>query len=120
MNQQQLLRIFPDIEYDEVAILLNLTKDMSNEQQQTFLSVYQNKRKDRTLLLVLALLGFVGIAGVHRLVTGDVGLGVLYLLTGGLCLIGTIVDLINIRKITNDYNVKMAYESANLTIAVFK
>lgn len=120
MDQQQLLRIFPDMEYDELATLLKLTQDMSEQQQQTFLSIYQGKRKDKTLMLVLALLGFVGIAGVHRFVKGDIGLGILYIFTAGLCFIGTIVDLININKLTFDYNLKMAYEAANMATAVFR
>lgn len=120
MDQQQLLRMFPDMEYDEMATIINLTKDISEQQQHTFLSIYQGKRKDRTLVLVLALLGFVGFAGIHRIIVGDIGLGILYFFTAGLCFIGTIVDLINIKKIATEYNLKMAYESANMATAVFR
>ncbi|MCH5596995.1 TM2 domain-containing protein [Niabella ginsengisoli] len=120
MDQQQLLRMFPDMEYDEMATLIKLGQSMSEQQQQTFLSVYSGKRKDKTLMLVLALIGFVFIAGIHRFVKGDIGLGILYVFTFGLCFIGTIVDLINIKKLTWDYNMKMAYESANMATAVFR
>ncbi len=119
MNQQQLLRMFPDMEYDEMANIINLTQGMNEQQQQTFLSIYQGKRRDKTLMLVLALLGFIGFAGIHRLITGDIGLGILYFFTAGLCFVGTIADLINIKKLTSDYNQKMAYESANMATAVF-
>ena len=51
---------------------------------------------DRTLALILCCLGFVVIAGIHRLITGHILLGVVYILTGGLCFIGTIVDLVTI------------------------
>jgi len=34
----------------------------------------------------------------------QVGMGILYFLTGGLCAIGTIVDLINHRKLCFEYN----------------
>ena len=53
-------------------------------------------RKSKMTALLLCLLGFVGISGVHRMYVGKAGSGVLYLLTGGLCGIGTIVDLIAI------------------------
>lgn len=53
-------------------------------------------RKSKMTALLLCLLGFVGIAGVHRMYVGKAGSGVLYLLTSGLCGIGTIVDLIAI------------------------
>jgi TM2 domain-containing membrane protein YozV len=52
--------------------------------------------KNWTITLLLALIGFLGIGGIQRFYTGHIGLGVLYLLTGGLCGIGTIIDIIMI------------------------
>jgi len=119
MNQQQLLRMFPDMDYDEMAHIIQLTQSMNEQQQQTFLTIYQGKRRDKNLMLVLALLGFLGFAGVHRLITGDIAMGILYFFTAGLCFIGTIVDLINIKQLTSSYNQKMAYEAANMATAFF-
>ena len=51
---------------------------------------------DKNTALICCILGFVTVGGIHRFVTGHIVLGVVYLLTGGLCLIGTIVDLVNI------------------------
>ncbi|WP_051215496.1 TM2 domain-containing protein [Granulicoccus phenolivorans] len=48
--------------------------------------------KSWTVALVLCLL--LGVFGAHRFYTGHVGLGVLYLFTGGLFGIGALVDLI--------------------------
>jgi TM2 domain-containing membrane protein YozV len=48
---------------------------------------------------------------VQRFVIGQIGMGLLYLFTGGFCLIGTIVDLINHKTLANDFNRQMAYES---------
>lgn len=53
-------------------------------------------RKSKVVALVLCVLGFFGIAGLHRMYVGKVGSGVLHLLTYGICCIGTIVDLISI------------------------
>ncbi len=53
-------------------------------------------RKSKTVALILCILGFFGFAGFHRMYVGKVGSGVLHLLTGGLCMIGTIIDLIAI------------------------
>jgi len=39
---------------------------------------------------------FLGGLGVHRFMKGDIGMGILYLLTGGLCGIGWLIDLIKI------------------------
>jgi TM2 domain-containing membrane protein YozV len=57
-----------------------------------------------------ALLGLIVIAGVHRFILGQIGMGILYLFTGGLCLIGTIVDLVNHQRLAFEYNQKQANE----------
>jgi len=119
MNQEQVLRVIPDIEYDELVTILNITREMSVPQQEQFLMLYQRRRKSRQELLLLSLLGFVGVAGIHRLIIGDIALGIIYLLTGGLCLIGTIVDIININSLTTRFNAKQAYETAALVTAAF-
>lgn len=53
-------------------------------------------RKSRTVALILCIIGFFGIGGLHRMYVGKVGSGVLHFLTYGLCAIGTIIDLIAI------------------------
>ena len=49
-----------------------------------------------TILLVCLLPAFLGINGIHRMMTGKVGTGVLMLLTLGGCGIWTLVDIIMI------------------------
>lgn len=75
---------------------------------------YMSRRKDPTNILIFALIGFVGIAGIHRFVLGQTGMGILYLLTGGLCLIGTIVDLVNHKKLALESNIKTAQQVSML------
>lgn len=114
MDQQKILSMFPDIESDELYTLQNLMQGMDETQQQHFLSIYQGRRKDRQLILILTILGFFGVAGIHRFFIGDILLGIVYFFTGGLCLIGTIVDLINVRSLTLRYNQQQANEAANM------
>ena len=53
-------------------------------------------RKSKMTALVLCILGFFGIAGLHRMYVGKVGSGILHFFTYGICVIGTVVDLIAI------------------------
>lgn len=114
MNQHNILMMFPDMDSEELYNIQALMQGMTEQQQQQFLSIYKGKRKDRTLMLVLALIGFFGAAGIHRLISGDIGMGILYFFTAGLCFIGTIVDIINIGSITLKHNLAQATEAANL------
>lgn len=58
--------------------------------------------KDPTTLLIVSL--FLGTLGVDRFMIGDVGLGVLKLLTGGCCGILTIIDWFTIMNKTKEVN----------------
>ena len=53
-------------------------------------------RKSKMVALILCILGFFGIAGLHRMYVGKVGSGVVHLFTYGICAIGTIIDLLSI------------------------
>ena len=47
---------------------------------------------DKSFPVAIGLWFFLGIIGIHRFYLGHIGIGILYLLTGGLCGIGWIVD----------------------------
>jgi TM2 domain-containing membrane protein YozV len=47
---------------------------------------------DRSIIVAALLWWFLGIIGIHRFYLGYYGIGILYLLTGGLCGIGWIID----------------------------
>ncbi len=113
MNQQFLMML-KGLQPEELVTLQEVTKDMSEAQQQQFMMLYQGKRKDEQTMMIFTLLGFFGVAGVQRFVFGDIALGIAYLLTAGFCFIGTIIDLVNIRRMTSEYNQRMAMETAQL------
>lgn len=98
----------PDAQGMELAYLNNVVTPMSDETARMFFQVYIAQRKQYNIMLLLCLIGFLSIAGLHRFYTNDIGMGVLYVLTGGLCLIGTIVDLINLRNMTDNINIGIA------------
>lgn len=106
----KIIDVLPELQGEEMIYVQNMIKDMDNEKAQTFASVYRARRKEPNLILITALLGFVGFAGIHRMLINQIGMGILYLFTGGLCLVGTIVDLVNYQKLSFEYNQKVANE----------
>jgi TM2 domain-containing membrane protein YozV len=104
------LKHFPELEGDELQYILNTVEGLSEEQLEIFKSSYKARRRDPVLFLVLALLGLLGIAGIHRVVAGQIGIGILYFFTAGLCFIGTIVDMINYKSFSFEYNRKQAIQ----------
>lgn len=99
---------------EEYSYLKQVVSGMNPRQTQNFILLYRDRRKDPQEILLFTLLGFLGVAGIQRLIIGQVGMGILYFLTAGLCFIGTIVDVVNHKSLTLDYNRKAAYESAEL------
>ena len=51
---------------------------------------------NRDTVMFLCIIGFLGLSGLHRFYVGRWKGGVLFLLTGGLFGIGTIIDLVKI------------------------
>lgn len=102
--------LLPELDGDEMVFVQGLIKDWDEQQAKQFATVYRARRKEPQLILLTTLLGFVVIAGVQRFILGEIGMGLLYLFTGGLCLIGTIVDLVNYRKMAFEYNSKVAQQ----------
>ncbi len=109
-----LLTLMPNLEPDELNIIQMLIKDADENKQQQFAMIYNSRRKDPQTVLLLTLIGFIGVAGVQRFVLDQIGMGLLYVFTGGLCLIGTIVDLVNHKSLAFDYNQKVARQVAGM------
>lgn len=67
-----------------------------------FMWVSTLELKDPTTFLLISI--FLGYLGVDRFMLGDIGMGVLKLLTGGLCGILTIIDWVTIMGKTKEMN----------------
>lgn len=113
MDQQQLM-LLPGMQPEELMTIQSVTKEFNEQQQRQFFAFYVGRRKEPQQLLIMTLIGFIGIAGIQRFVVGEVGMGILYLLTGGLCGIGTIVDIVNNDRIAAGFNQKQAIETAQM------
>lgn len=108
------LRYMPELEGEEMLYVQNILDPMTDDQAATFAAAYRGQRRDPTTVMLLTLIGFIAIGGVQRFYLGQIGMGVLYLLTGGLCLIGTIVDLISHKKLAFEYNQRKAFDIATM------
>src|ERR1041385_6336771 len=98
----------PELDEPERSFIERLTAGMSHESIQQFAAAYrQGKKKPQTLRL-MAINGIVAIPGLHRFCVGQVGIGFLYLVTWGLLLFGTIIDIIKYRELAFSYNRQVA------------
>ncbi|MEX0994611.1 MAG: TM2 domain-containing protein [Balneolaceae bacterium] len=110
----KLIEFLPELEGEEAVYIQNILESMDDESAQTFTKIYRARRKDPMTILILAIIGFFGVAGIHRIYIGHPGMGILYLLTAGLCFIGTIVDVINYKSLTFENNRDTAVEVLKL------
>ncbi|HSQ43723.1 MAG TPA: TM2 domain-containing protein [Ginsengibacter sp.] len=109
-----LLKHLYDITPEELITINSRTRGFGDDELTHFCMIYRSKRKDPQTILLLCLLGLVCVSGIHRFVMGQIGMGILYFFTGGLCLIGTIVDAINHKDLAMEYNGKMIAETLSM------
>ncbi|MCJ8166972.1 TM2 domain-containing protein [Pontibacter sp. E15-1] len=105
-----ILHLMPELDPDEMSFVQTLVDKMSEQEAQQFVNIYRARRKDPQMVLIATLVGFIGLAGLQRFWLGQIMMGLLYFFTGGLCLVGTIIDLINYKRLAFEYNVKEAQQ----------
>lgn len=106
------LQLMPNLEGDEMVFVQGLLKDVPDDQARQFANVYNSRRKDPQNVLLMTLLGFIGFAGVQRFYLDQIGMGLVYLLTIGFCFIGTLIDLVNYKRLAYDHNTRVAQQVA--------
>lgn len=86
-------------------VIINNTNTNANTNTNTNTNMNANavygRAKNKWVALVLCF--FFGVLGVHKFYENKVGMGVLYLFTGGLFCIGVIVDFITLLFKPNPY-----------------
>lgn len=104
----------PGITPQEYSYLQTATNGLTEQQVRTFLMIYSGKRKNPSDMLLFCVIGLFLVPGIQRFIIGQIGMGILYLLTAGLCFIGSIVDIINHKELTFEHNQKMVFESLQM------
>lgn len=113
MNKLFLIHL-PNLEADELNYLKELTGGYTENELEQFVLLYKGKRKDPQTILIVTVLGLFVVAGIQRFMLDQIGMGILYLFTAGLCWIGTIIDLVNYKSMTLEYNQRVAAETARM------
>lgn len=113
MYDQQFMSL-PGITPQEYSYLQTATNGLTEQQLQTFLMIYSSKRKNPSDMLLFCLIGLFLVPGLQRFIVGQIGMGILYLLTAGLCFIGSIIDIVNHKEIAFEHNQKMVFETMQM------
>jgi TM2 domain-containing membrane protein YozV len=99
---------------EEISFLQQATSDLNENQQKYFFMIYSGKRRSPQDMLIFCLVGLFLVPGLQRFMVGQIGMGLLFLFTIGLCWIGSIVDLVNHKTLAYEYNKTMAFESYHI------
>lgn len=84
--------------------LIMIKDKLENMEEDKFLMLSSVELKDPTTMLIISIVA--GTLGIDRFMLGDTGIGVLKLLTGGVCGILTIIDWFGIQKKTRQLNLE--------------
>ena len=107
----QMFKLFPELanlDMEEMNYIKDCIQDMDEETMNTFANIYRAQRRDPQTVLILCLVGLFVIPGVQRFYLNQIGMGLLFLFTLGLCVIGSIIDLVNHKRLALEYNMKVA------------
>lgn len=108
LERDRIFRIIEDISVKEADALGSYTYQLTDHQFRNFANRYVQRRVKPSNILLFSLLGLIAVAGIHRFYLRQWGRGILYLITGGFFLIGTVLDIIFYQRIARKYNLKVA------------
>ena len=104
----RLLKYLPELSGEEFHMIQAKTTTLSDEELESFANIYRVRRKDPQTVMIMALVGLFVLPGLQRFYLDQIGMGILYLFTLGLCLIGSIVDLVNYQRLTLEFNERVS------------
>lgn len=103
MEKQKIdLYLTTNAKYFEASAIPIIRQKLEKADDDSFLSLQACDLKDPTVFLLVSI--FLGSLGIDRFMLGDIGMGVLKLLTCGCCGILTIIDWFTISKKTKQKN----------------
>jgi TM2 domain-containing membrane protein YozV len=109
-TNQTIVNLMPDIESQELDFISHLTAKLDDQEAEAFFTRYRVRRRKSDNVLLFTILGLIIVAGVQRFYLKQILMGFLYLFTAGFCLVGTILDIINHKQLTFEYNEELALD----------
>ena len=94
--------IMTNQKYFPAEKIMYLKEKLAAMDESKFTMVSTVELKDPTTILLVSI--FLGTLGIDRFMLGDTGMGILKLLTGGVCGILTIIDWFTVSKRTKELN----------------
>lgn len=113
MEESTIYTLMANAEPEEIMAVKNAVNGMDEETGRNFIMAYRQRRKDPETILGGVLVGIIGIHGIHRFMLNQVGWGLVYLFTMGFCKIGWVIDIVNYKKMTLNYNLKQIQEMSS-------
>jgi TM2 domain-containing membrane protein YozV len=104
------INLLPEIKGDELFYIQSILDTFSEEEAERFAHIYRSRRKNPQDILIFAIIGLLIVPGLQRFLLNQIGMGILYFFTIGLCFIGSILDLVNYERLTFEYNQRVADE----------
>ena len=103
MKKQDIdLYLTTNAKYFDASAIPIIRQKLENADDSALVTLQATELKDPMVLLLVSI--FLGSLGIDRFMLGDTGMGILKLLTCGLCGILTIVDWFTISKKAKDAN----------------
>ncbi len=104
------IELFPELQGLELEYIQGIVGPMNDEEANKFLNIYRARRKRPEDILIFAIVGLFLVPGLQRFFLNQIGMGILFFFTIGLCFIGSIIDLINYQRLTFEFNQRVADE----------
>lgn len=103
MKKQDIdLYLTTNAKYFDASAIPIIRQKLENADDSALVTLQATELKDPMVLLLVSI--FLGSLGIDRFMLGDTGMGVLKLLTCGLCGILTIIDWFTVSKKAKDAN----------------
>lgn len=109
-NNLNIMGMIPEASLMEINTIKSLVTKMSPDRAKSFLMDYSSQRKSYSTALILCILGLFLPLGIFRFYVGNIGIGVIWLLTFSLMWLGAIIDIFTYKSTTEQVNIKLAHQ----------